>query len=442
VAEISKAGKWSEMELHDEYLELCALSTAGDLTKEEERRLQVHLSACADCREALKEFEAAAAVGMPLLASKLAGMVEADRSASVESGSSTAPEQDEGSAGGTVVSGSRKRGFAFAHRNGYTHARVNWRHVWLPFAACVLLSIALATYTYRVGKSRRSPVVSLGPVASAGPSEEAIEQQISDASHDRQVLEAQLAGRDRVITDLRRQIEQQSAALDEMKVAQTNLEASIKGEEGEKQQAVAGESSLTGKLDAAQASVQKLQAELESAQQQRSQEGSQGSSLEAQITDLNGELREREQTINKQDDLLSHDRDIRDLMGARDLYIAEVYDVGRDGATQKPFGRVFYTMGKSLVFYAYDLDEQPGVRNATTFQAWGRRGVDRQQALNMGILFQDNAAKKRWVLKFDDAKALEQIDAVFVTVEPNGGSNKPSGKPLLFAYLKVDPNHP
>jgi hypothetical protein len=140
--------------------------------------------------------------------------------------------------------------------------------------------------------------------------------------------------------------------------------------------------------------------------------------------------------------LLSHDRDIRDLMGARDLYIAEVYDVGRDGATQKPFGRVFYTMGKSLVFYAYDLDEQPGVRNATTFQAWGRRGVDRQQALNMGILFQDNAAKKRWVLKFDDAKALEQIDAVFVTVEPNGGSNKPSGKPLLFAYLKVDPNHP
>jgi len=38
--------------------------------------------------------------------------------------------------------------------------------------------------------------------------------------------------------------------------------------------------------------------------------------------------------------------------------------------------------------------------------------------------------------------ALEQIDAVFVTVEPAGGSRKPSGKPLLFAYLKVDPNHP
>jgi hypothetical protein len=129
-------------------------------------------------------------------------------------------------------------------------------------------------------------------------------------------------------------------------------------------------------------------------------------------------------------------------MGARDLYIAEVYDVARDGQTQKAYGRVFYTKGKSLIFYAYDLDQQPGLRNASTFQAWGSHGPDRQQATSLGVFYQDNLAKKRWVLKFDDPKKLEQIDAVFVTVEPNGGSHKPSGKPLLFAYLKVDPNHP
>ena len=45
----------------------------------------------------------------------------------------------------------------------------------------------------------------------------------------------------------------------------------------------------------------------------------------------------------RQDELLSHDRDIRELMGARDLYIAEVYDIAGSGATQKPYGRVFYT---------------------------------------------------------------------------------------------------
>jgi hypothetical protein len=139
--------------------------------------------------------------------------------------------------------------------------------------------------------------------------------------------------------------------------------------------------------------------------------------------------------------LLSHDRDIRELMGARDLYIAEVYDVGRDAATQKPYGRVFYTRGKSLIFYAYDLDQQPGAKSAT-FQAWGRRGPDAQQALNLGVFYKDSLGKKRWVLKFDDAKTLDQIDAVFVTLETNGESHKPSGKSLLFAYLNVNPNHP
>jgi hypothetical protein len=56
--------------------------------------------------------------------------------------------------------------------------------------------------------------------------------------------------------------------------------------------------------------------------------------------------------------------------------------------------------------------------------------------------YEDSVAKKRWILKFDDPQKLAQIDAVFVTVEPNGGSSKPSGKPFVYAYLKVNPNHP
>jgi hypothetical protein len=94
-----------------------------------------------------------------------------------------------------------------------------------------------------------------------------------------------------------------------------------------------------------------------------------------------------------------------------------------------------------LVFYAYDLDQQAGAKNST-FQALGRRGPDSQQALNLGIFYKDTLGKKRWVLKFDDSKMLDQIDAVFVTLEPGGESHKPSGKSLLFAYLKVNSNHP
>jgi hypothetical protein len=31
---------------------------------------------------------------------------------------------------------------------------------------------------------------------------------------------------------------------------------------------------------------------------------------------------------------------------------------------------------------------------------------------------------------------------VFVTVEPPGGSSRPTGKQLLRAYLQIPPNHP
>lgn len=67
---------------------------------------------------------------------------------------------------------------------------------------------------------------------------------------------------------------------------------------------------------------------------------------------------------------------------------------------------------------------------------------DEPGEVNLGIFYEDNAAKKRWVLKCDSPKELAEVEAVFVTVEPQGGSREPSGKPLLYAYLKVSPNHP
>jgi hypothetical protein len=430
---------------HEEFLELCAVSTSGDLNEEEQKKLQAHLARCAECRQVLSEFEAVIDVGVPLLSSKLSGVPSEEsvlpQSGLTESVLSKVAAKETAPMGVAVSTGEEKRGFAFAQRNGHRRTQLNWNLVWLPFAACVLLTIALGIYSYRMGKSRNTEVVRV--VSSPNDTRvSTLETQISDAGHEREILKSQLGERDRVIADLKRRLEEESGSLDEIKATQANLEQSLQYDEAEKQRASEERGSFAQKFDAAQASLQKMQTELDSARQQRSEEQLRDASLQAQIRDLSGQLREREQTIDKQDELLSHDRDIRDLMGARDLYIAEVYDVARDGATQKPYGRVFYTKGKSLIFYAYDLNQEAGVKNVSTFQAWGRRGPDKEQALSLGIFYQDNAAKKRWVLKFDDPKALEQIDAVFVTVEPNGGSHLPSGKPLLFAYLKVDPNHP
>jgi hypothetical protein len=167
----------------------------------------------------------------------------------------------------------------------------------------------------------------------------------------------------------------------------------------------------------------------------------QSSALEAQVKDLGVTIEAKNQEISREQELLQRDRDIRNLIGARDLYIAEIYDVAKTG-TQKPFGRVFYTKDKSLIFYGYDLDQQQGAKDASTFQAWGRRGSDQQHDVSLGFLYEDDASKKRWVLKSNDATTLAQIDAVFVTLEPKGGSVRPSGKPLLFTYLRLDPNHP
>jgi predicted nucleic acid-binding Zn-ribbon protein len=437
------------MESHDEFRELCAIATSGELSEQEQRKLREHLTGCPECRQALREFEAVVDVGVPLLASQLSAE-HSERSASTQPMDPKSNDIEEsvvaapswvGMDGGGLGSDAAEPGFVFAQRNRSARKQMNWNYVWFSFAACVLLTIALGFYAYRVGKTHIVNVAHTVPVGE-DPQIEALERQISDVGRERESLRLQLAQRDKAITDLKREIQEQSVSLNEMKVAQADFAKSIQNDEAEKQRVAQAQSELSQKLDGAQASLTKAQSELGVVSQQRSEVEMRARSLEAQIRDLSGELRESELTIGKQEELLAHDRDVRELMGARDLYIAEIYNVAGDGVTQKPYGRVFYTKGKSLIFYAYDLDQQASFKNARTFQAWGQRGPDRRQALNLGIFYQDNAAKKRWVLKFDDPKTLEQIDAVFVTVEPNGGSATPSGSPLLFTYLKIEANHP
>jgi hypothetical protein len=119
--------------------------------------------------------------------------------------------------------------------------------------------------------------------------------------------------------------------------------------------------------------------------------------------------------------------------------------VDSSSRTRKPFGRVFYTQGKSLIFYAFDLDHQPDVKNSGAFQAWGQKETpqgEKAQPVNLGILYMDNEKNRRWALRCDDPRQLAEIDAVFVTVEPHGGSEKPTGKPFLYAMLRKEANHP
>jgi hypothetical protein len=405
--------KWSGTRPHEEFLELCAVSTTGELSQEEEIKLQDHLATCSECQQALKEFQAAADIGMPHLSSEL------------------------------YVPGTREPSSSSigVHRNGHGRAQVNWNFAWMSFAAVVLLAVALSIYSYEVGKRQGQEAVRVAARKATEERLEVLEQQISDAGHEREILKVQLAEREKTMAGLRRQVKERSAGLNEIKIARAKLSQSLQSDEAEKLQVAQKQRRLLQKIEMTQTSLQKAQEELDAMRQESLRGQLVAESLEAQIRDLNVQLREREETIGKQEELVAHDRDIRELMGARDLYVAEVYDVAGDGAIQKPYGRLFYTKGLSLIFYAYDLDQLGGLKNPSTFQVWGGHGMDTQQARSLGIFYQDSVGKKRWVLKFDDPKTLAQIDAVFVTVEPRRGSQHPSGKPLLFANLRMEPNH-
>ena len=436
----------SRIEPHDEFLELCAVSTSGQLSEEDQRRLQEHLVVCSSCREALQQYEAIIRHAIPAMAAD-------ETPENLEAGPRWSEKRAESALFDRIA---REEGKPGIEQNGpiqihrQTSARrvlspasaAAWRSVWALYAAGILLFIALGFCAYQVGIRRGTNAANVAAPHSDTQSQISLEERLSDASHEREVARAQVEQRDSLIADLRRQLQQQSAKMDQMKAAREQSDAALHNADAGRQELIQQRNEAEQKFNGAQLSAQALQTKLDSIAEKPSQDAKQAATLDAKVNELTNLLHQRDASLDQQQELLAHDRDIRELIGARDLYVAEVYDVARTGATQKPYGRVFYTKGKSLIFYAYDLDQQTVVKNASTFQVWGRRGPDREQAFPLGIFYEDNAAKKRWVLKLDDPKLLAQIDAVFVTIEPNGGSRKPSGKPLLFAYLRVDPNHP
>jgi hypothetical protein len=428
------AGALSQSGPHDEFLELCAASTSGELTDEEQKRLREHLASCASCREALRQYESIVSDVIPIIAAgEKAEKALFDRLAREEK----YPPEETGKRNGSSI---------FPHRILPFSSESTWRNVWMLYAAGILLFCALSFFAYRVGMHRAADIAK-GPQPqptkrAAVPTPATLEEQLSDAGHERAVANTAIAQRDKIIADLRRQLARQSSEINLMKAAQNQLESNLRAGDASRQDLSQQKTELTQKLESAENSSRSLEGKLDSLAEQSVQDAARAKASEAKISDLTHELQQQEGALEQRDELLAHDRDIRELMGARELYIAEIYDVAGTGETKKPYGRVFYTRGRSLIFYAYDLDQQTELKRASTFQAWGRRGPDRQQSVNLGVFYEDNGTKKRWILKCDDPKTLAQIDAVFVTVEPNGGSHKPSSKPLLFAYLKINPNHP
>jgi hypothetical protein len=428
----SKHGVWTmQADFHQEFQELCALSTTGELTAEEWARLTEHLPHCDSCLEAMRHYERLIATTIPALRAEYSADEDgADAPVfwSLDQAEAKLMESlrhEPVSSGGHPISLVRSSG---------------WKHV-RRYAVAALILAACSVAGYRIGVHRgaRSDASAV-PSGSTAPSNSLrLNPSVPPAVP---VHQDKAPPADDMAAALRNQARQNQQELTRLKDQLSQVEKELADRNADLDRSVGERADLNRKLADAQSNALSLEARLSLIGKATSEDTQQSLELKGQVNDLNEAIKEKDRQIADERELLDRDRDIRNLIGARNLYIAEIYDVGQSGDTQKPFGRVFYTKDKSLIFYGYDLDQQPDAKKAVVFQAWGGRGADRQHAVSLGLLYKDDANQKRWVLKFNDAKTISQIDAVFVTVEPEGGSTKPSGKPLLFTYLRLDPNHP
>jgi hypothetical protein len=421
---------------HERYEELCAFATAGVLTLEESELLTVHLGDCAECREAFAQYQSIATDGMPFLAGHYAAT-----SSEVPFDKSSALARLMQAADGVAQQATRLAVMP--------NKKPVWNQAWVRGLVAASVIVAVGAGAYWTGA--RSADIDLQSVSVELQS--SLEHILTEKQAEKQALEKMIqADRARIAV-----LEQQSVT-DKGEVAKLRAEAetatqhltgmtdamnAAKKESDVQLAALTEERDAKGnKLRDAENMYQTVQEELNTLRSQHQQDLMHLASLETRADSLSADLNDQHKRTRTDEQFLISDRDIRDLIGARNLYIADIMDVNGSGQSRKPFGRIFYTKTKSLIFYAYDLDHQPGVKLTSTFQVWGRTSANDRKPINLGILYIDSEANRRWTMRLDNPAQLARLDAVFVTVEPREQSDKPSGKPFLYASLQRVPNHP
>ncbi len=175
--------------------------------------------------------------------------------------------------------------------------------------------------------------------------------------------------------------------------------------------------------------------ELQRLRQTRAADTNLLSSQHSQIQDLLARVNTQAATIQQQRELLDVGSDVRDMMLARNVRQIDIEDIdstGNSSASQR-IGRVFLTENKLLIV-AFNLNRKKLPANLC-YQVWGQKEGKPGAPYNLGILNLDDERQNRWILKFEGPKVLAEIDSIFTTPEPKGGSPRPSGQKLMYGFL-------
>ena len=249
-------------------------------------------------------------------------------------------------------------------------------------------------------------------------------------------LRQELASTRSEITSLEATIQKQRGDLESMGEAQSSLTSRLADEEQENANIRSEKAQLEARIAGLEADVAKSKSD-------KSAGDAVLALQETELRNLQNKLADQEAVLNQQEDLAARGSDVRDLVVARNLHIIDVHDRDGDGKSQRAFGRIFYTEGKSLIFYAYDLADPRKVDAKVSFYVWGERLGAEKPISSLGIFHNDDAKDGRWILTFDDPNVLAQINSVFVTVESSRKAIKePGSRRILFAFLGEKPNHP
>jgi hypothetical protein len=408
---------------HEHFEELCAAASIGQASGAELAELREHLGWCSTCQERYSEF-------LGLNAAQYAKNARDEvlsREEAVSSIDSTLFRErflKKAAAEGIVFSrpGAER---PLPEPQIRLHPTWNWPLGLARSVAAFALLVAAGGGGYYFGTHRPRTAVSTEQQKAAIAS---LEQENRDLAAEIYSLKISLSSASSKVSEL-----QSNSSASENRFV---LLARMK----EKEDVIRD---LQVRLDQTQSALTNIRSDYEKAQSNLNSKQAALVEDQVKIRELSEQLAENSNSLTRERDLLAAGRDVRELMAARNLHIVDVFDTDPKGKTRPAFGRIFFTEGKSLLFYAYDMPDARLKDAGYHYRIWGKKEGPNQRARSLGIFFSDDKTQKRWVFQSDDPKVLNEIDSVFVTLEPpNGDPTKPKGDKLMYAYLRGQANHP